>query len=97
MEMYIIKFQFNISRISSDDFARKFGSAPSDLSNSIDSGLDTKVSPEAKEEGSLTQTVIELVVKFVPTLINIISGETGPSQTDRIENIDLNVSYIRYL
>jgi len=48
------------------------------------------VSPEAKEEGSLTQTVIELVVKFVPTLINIISGETGPSQTDRIENIDLN-------
>ena len=52
------------------------------------------MSPEAKEEGSLTQTVIELVVKFVPTLINIISGETGPSQTDRIENIDLNVSYI---
>ena len=55
------------------------------------------MSPEAKEEGSLTQTVIELVVKFVPTLINIISGETGPSQTDRIENIDLNVSCIRYL
>ena len=49
------------------------------------------MSPEAKEEGSLTQTVIELVVKFVPTLINIISGETGPSQTDRIEGIDLNV------
>ena len=54
------------------------------------------MSPEAKEEGSLTQTVIELVVKFVPTLINIISGETGPSQTDRIENIDLNVSYKLY-
>jgi len=77
-------------RLSSDEFARKFGSSPSEISNSIDSGLDNKLSPEAKEEGSLTQTVIELVVKFVPTLINIISGETGPSQTDRIENIDLN-------
>ena len=36
--------------------------------------------------------MLQLAVKFVPTLINVISGETGPSQTDRIEGIDLNVS-----
>ena len=29
--------------------------------------------------------------KFAPTLINLISGETGPSQTDRVDGIDLNV------
>jgi len=77
-------------RMSSEEFARKFGSAPAEISNSIDDSGSSSLSPAAKEEGSLTSTIIELVVKFVPTLINIISGETGPSQTDRIENIDLN-------
>lgn len=77
-------------RYSAEEFGRKFGGAPTDISNSIDDSLDTKLSPAAKEESSLTSTIIELVAKFVPTLINILSGETGPSQTDRIENIDLN-------
>lgn len=54
--------------------------------------MATKLSAEAKEEGSLVTTVVELALRFVPTLINLISGETGPSQTDRIEGIDLNVS-----
>ena len=54
--------------------------------------MDT--SPSAKEEGSLLTTVLELAMKFVPMLLGAISGETGPSQTDRIEGIDLNVSYL---
>jgi len=75
---------------SAEEFSRKFGSSPSgDLSNSIEAE-DTKLSLEAKEDGGLLTTVLQLAVKFVPTLINVISGETGPSQTDRIEGIDLN-------
>ena len=31
-------------------------------------------------------------MKFLPTVIEALSGSTGPSQTDRIEGIDLNVS-----
>lgn len=75
---------------SAEEFSRKFGSSPSgDLSNSIEAE-DSKLSLEAKEDGGLLSTVLQLAVKFVPTLINVISGETGPSQTDRIEGIDLN-------
>ena len=77
---------------SADEFGRKFGGASNDISNSIDSDLSTKLSAEAKEEGSLITTVVELALKFAPTLINLISGETGPSQTDRVDGIDLNVS-----
>lgn len=79
----------SLQRYSAEDYARKFGSAPIDeISNDIDDKMDT--SPAAKEEGSLLTTVLELAMKFVPMLLNAISGETGPSQTDRIEGIDLN-------
>lgn len=77
-------------RHSAEEFGRKFGGASNDISNSIDSDLSTKLSAEAKEEGSLITTVVELALKFAPTLINLISGETGPSQTDRVDGIDLN-------
>merc|ERR1711879_438498 len=69
---------------SAEEYGRKFGSAPLDISNSIEGDVGTKLSAEAKEEGSLVTTVVELALRFVPTLINLISGETGPSQTDRI-------------
>merc|ERR1712106_84104 len=59
-----------------------------EISNDIDDKMDT--SPSAKEEGSLLTTVLELAMKFVPMVLSAISGETGPSQTDRIEGIDLN-------
>ena len=78
-------------RYSADEFGRKFGGASNDISNSIDGDVSTKLSAEAKEEGSLITTVVELALKFAPTLINLISGETGPSQTDRVDGIDLNV------
>ena len=45
---------------------------------------------EAKEEAGIVQTVIQLAMKFLPTVIEALSGSTGPSQTDRIEGIDLN-------
>jgi len=77
-------------RYSADEFGRKFGGASNDISNSIDGDVSTKLSAEAKEEGSLITTVVELALKFAPTLINLISGETGPSQTDRVDGIDLN-------
>jgi len=44
----------------------------------------------AKEEGSLLNTVVEIAMKFVPLIIDTLAGSTGPSQTDRIEGIDLN-------
>ena len=78
-------------RYSADEFGRKFGGASNDISNSIDGDVANKLSAEAKEEGSLITTVVELALKFAPTLINLISGETGPSQTDRVDGIDLNV------
>jgi len=77
-------------RYSADEFGRKFGGASNDISNSIDGDVANKLSAEAKEEGSLITTVVELALKFAPTLINLISGETGPSQTDRVDGIDLN-------
>ena len=78
-------------RYNAEEYSRKFGSAPIDeISNDIDDRMDT--SPSAKEEGSLLTTVLELAMKFVPMVLSAISGETGPSQTDRIEGIDLNVS-----
>jgi len=79
------------NRISSEEFGRKFGSGPKEgeISNSIE---DTKpvVAPAAKEEKGLMQTVIEIGLKILPVIIDTLSGSTGPSQTDRIEGIDLN-------
>jgi len=75
-------------RYSVEEYGRKFGPSSSlnEISNDIE---DTK--PLAKEEeGSLLTTVLEIAMKFVPALIDALSGSTGPSQTDRIENIDLN-------
>jgi len=75
------------NRYSAEEYARKFGSAPAaeNLTNDID---DAK--PLAKEEGSLLNTVVEIAMKFVPLIIDTLAGSTGPSQTDRIEGIDLN-------
>jgi len=79
----------SLQRYNADEYARKFGSAPIDeISNDIDDKMDT--SPAAKEDGGLLTTVLEMAMKFMPLLINALSGETGPSQTDRIEGIDLN-------
>jgi len=81
--------QNSLQRYSAEEYGRKFGSAPiDDISNDIDDKMDT--SPAAKEDGGLLTTVLELAMKFMPMLINALSGETGPSQTDRIEGIDLN-------
>merc|ERR1712203_147939 len=55
------------------------------LTNDVD---DAK--PLAKEEGSLLSTVVEIAMKFAPLIIDTLAGSTGPSQTDRIEGIDLN-------
>jgi len=71
-----------------DEYSRKFGAAPynqDELSNAIEES-----SPEKKQDGGLMVTVIELASKFMPIIIDAISGNTGPSQTDRIEGIDLN-------
>merc|ERR1712088_693646 len=72
---------------TAEEYARKFFSAPAEdnLINAID---DAK--PLAKEEGSLLNTVAEIALKFAPLLIDAPTGSTGPSQTDRIEGIDLN-------
>lgn len=76
------------ARYSVDEYSRKFGAAPynqDELSNAIEES-----SPEKKQDGGLMVTVIELASKFMPIIIDAISGNTGPSQTDRIEGIDLN-------
>jgi len=77
-------------RYTDDEYARKFSSG-SPLENTISNEIDDSVGGAlAKEEGSLLTTVMELAMKFVPLLIDALSGSTGPSQTDRIEGIDLN-------
>ena len=63
-----------------------------DVGNSIDEVDSLKLPAAAKQDTGLVSTVVDLALKFVPLLIGAISGETGPSQTDRIEGIDLNVS-----
>jgi len=80
-------FSLPQNRYSAEEYARKFGSAPAEenLTNDIE---DAK--PLAKEEGSLLSTVVEIAMKFVPLIIDTLAGSTGPSQTDRIEGIDLN-------
>ena len=80
------------SRYNADEFARKFGSAPEEINNTIEDG---ELRPAAKEESSLLTTAVELATKIVPLLIGVISGETGPSQTDRVDGIDLNVRHRR--
>jgi len=80
-------FSLPQNRYTAEEYARKFSSAPAEdnLTNAID---DAK--PLAKEEGSLLNTVAEIALKFAPLLIDALTGSTGPSQTDRIEGIDLN-------
>jgi len=86
-------FSLPQQRFTGREFARKFGN-DADLDgfseNSIQQGLNKDVSPSAKEEGGIVQTVVEIALKFLPALIDALSGSTGPSQTDRIEGIDLN-------
>jgi len=86
-------FSLPQQRFTGREFARKFGN-DADLDgfseNSIQQGLNKDVSPAAKEEGGIVQTVVEIALKFLPALIDALSGSTGPSQTDRIEGIDLN-------
>lgn len=77
----------SLQRYNADEFARKFGSAPEEINNTIEDG---ELRPAAKEESSLLTTAVELATKIVPLLIGVISGETGPSQTDRVDGIDLN-------
>jgi len=77
----------SLQRYDSEEFARKFGSAPQEITNTIE---DAELRPAAKEESSLLTTAVELATKIVPLLIGVISGETGPSQTDRVDGIDLN-------
>jgi hypothetical protein len=72
-----ILLPFPFLRYSVDDYARKFGAAP------IDNNISDDSLALAKEEGSLLTTVMELALKFVPMLIDTLSGSTGPSQTDR--------------
>jgi len=85
---FIQGFSLPQNRFSADEYARKFGADP-DLDQNFSNEIQ-EASPVAKEEGGLMSTVIEIVLKFLPTVIDALSGSTGPSQTDRIEGIDLN-------
>lgn len=85
---FIQGFSLPQQRYSVDEYSRKFGAAPyvaDELSNVIEES-----SPEKKDDGGLMGTLVELAIKFMPVIIDAISGNTGPSQTDRIEGIDLN-------
>jgi len=69
--------------------ARKF-SHDNDLDGGFsENSIHKDLTPvEAKEEAGIVQTVIQLAMKFLPTVIEALSGSTGPSQTDRIEGED---------
>ncbi|XP_023338239.1 uncharacterized protein LOC111708949 [Eurytemora carolleeae] len=82
-----VRVLFIIVRISAEEFGRKFGSAPdAPISNSIEDAGN----PVAKEEGSIVQTILEIGMQVLPVIIDTLTRNTGPSQTDRIEGIDLN-------
>jgi len=84
---FIQGFALPQQRYSVDEYSRKFGAAPyaDELSNTIEES-----SPEKKDDGGLMGTLVELAIKFMPVIIDQLTGNTGPSQTDRIEGIDLN-------
>jgi hypothetical protein len=71
--------------------ARKFAN-DADLDGGFaDNSIHNELIPaESKQEGGIVQTIIQVAMKFLPTIIDALSGSTGPSQTDRIEGIDLN-------
>lgn len=74
------------ARYAVEDYARKFGSAPA--ADNLSNELSEKSEALAKEEGSLLTTVLELALKFVPQIIDILSGSTDP-QANRVDGIDL--------
>jgi len=87
---FIQGFSLPQQRYSVEEY-RKFGSAPypiEEFSNSIEP--EVYPAPKDEEGGGLLVTVIDLAVKFLPVIIDALTGSTGPSQTDRIEGIDLN-------
>jgi len=85
---FIQGFSLPQQRYSAAEFGRKFG--PDPYVDTIVSNDIQEANPVAKEEGGIVQTVIEVVLKFLPAVIDALAGSTGPSQTDRIEGIDLN-------
>jgi len=87
---FIQGFSLPQQRFSGRAFARKFGN-DADLDGGFaENSIVQDVEPAAaKEEESLIQTVIQVALKFMPIIIETISGTSGPSQTDRIEGIDL--------
>nr|ALS04709.1 cg4702-like protein [Pseudodiaptomus poplesia] len=85
---FISGYSLPQQRMSADQFARKFGSGPTDndiISNSIDEEIAV-----AKEEKGLMATLIEIGTRILPVILKEFSGLTGPSQTDRVDHIDLN-------
>jgi len=75
-------------RMSAEEFGRKFGGSPNEISNEID--YQEEVSPAAKEEGGLSATIIDIALQVVPLIVKALTDGTGPSQTDRIEDVSLN-------
>jgi len=85
---FIHGFSLPQRRYTADDFGRKFGADP-DLDQNFSNEIQ-EANPVAKQDGGIVSTVVEIVLKFLPAVIDALSGSTGPSQTDRIEGIDLN-------
>jgi len=85
---FIQGFSLPQRRYSADEYGRKFGADP-DLDQNFANEVQ-EANPVAKEEQGLVATIFEIVVKALPAVIDALSGSTGPSQTDRIEGIDLN-------
>jgi len=86
---FIQGFSLPQQRFSGREFARKFGN-DADLDGGFsDNSIVQDIQPSAKQDEGLLQTVIQVAMKFMPLIIDAISGNSGPSQTDRIEGIDL--------
>jgi len=65
-----------------EEYARKMGSPPIDnFSNEIDQNNPTAL---AKEEGSMLNTIIQLAMKFIPMLMEAMTGNerNDPGNTD---------------
>jgi len=51
---------------------------------------DVGISPAAKEEEGVLQTILSLVVEFMPTIISLVTGTPEPERTDKISDIDID-------
>jgi len=83
-------------RYSAEEFGRKFnGKLDLDTVNDLvpeHKSVEQEIgfNPAERQDEGLLQTVLGLVVEFMPTIIGLVTGTAGPSKTDKIDDIQID-------